>query len=139
MAHFARVNSDNQVIYVTPVNNANLLNENAEEIESLGVEYLLKTLPSDTIETWQETDTWVKTSYNGSFRGKYAALGDTWREDLDAFIGQKPYPSWILNTKNGKWQSPIKNAFTESDSELYYWDEDAYQADNTMGWVLIDS
>ena len=32
--------------------------------------------------------TWVKTSYNGNIRGKYAGIGDFYDEQKDQFIGQ---------------------------------------------------
>ena len=30
--------------------------------------------------------TWVRTSYNGNIRGKYAGMGDTYDADLDEFV-----------------------------------------------------
>ena len=32
----------------------------------------------------------VRTSYNHNIRGKYAALGDTYVEELDAFVSPEP-------------------------------------------------
>lgn len=29
---------------------------------------------------------WVQTSYNGNFRGKYAAIGDTYDKEKDLFV-----------------------------------------------------
>ena len=57
-------------------------------------------------------------------------------------ITQKPYPSWILIEETGDWTSPIGHMPTptkeEIESGMYYdWDEDLYQSDNTLGWVLI--
>ena len=49
--------------------------------------------------------------------------------------------SWTLNTTTGKWQPPIEQPTTLTDEQLeafiyYKWDESAYQADNTTGWIL---
>lgn len=76
MAHFARV-EDGIVRQVDAVANAALLDENGVEQESLGIA-LMKSIYGENTE-------WVQTSYNGSFRGKYAGLGDKW--DGSNFVG----------------------------------------------------
>tara|TARA_R110000772_G_scaffold71452_6_gene156647 strand:- start:895 stop:1260 length:366 start_codon:yes stop_codon:yes gene_type:complete len=91
--------------------------------------------------------TWVQTSYNtignihyGSdgkpdggvaLRGNYAAIGYTYDATNDVFYKPKPYESWTLTNK-WLWNAPI--ALPDND-KMYRWDEDAYQADNTKGWV----
>lgn len=39
--------------------------------------------------------TWVRTSYNGNIRGKYAGIGDTFDADADKFVSPvvEPAPS----------------------------------------------
>lgn len=62
---------------------------------------------------------WVKTSFN-TFMGKhalggtplrlnYACIGDTYDEELDAFIRPRPkeYPSFVLNRDTGHWETPV--------------------------------
>jgi hypothetical protein len=95
--------------------------------------------------------TWIQTSYNTrgnvhygqdgepdggvALRGNYAGIGHTYDADNDVFYEQQPYASWTLNTDTWQWISP--NAYPNSDDDKFYcWDEDAYQADNTKGWVL---
>jgi hypothetical protein len=62
----------------------------------------------------------------------------------DIFISQPPYPSWTgISTVSAEWIPPITRP-TETDSqvsnhEIYNWDETAYQADNTKGWVLTSA
>lgn len=75
MAHFAKI-EDGIVRQVDAVANAALLDDNGVEQETLGVA-LLKSIYGDNTE-------WVQTSYNGSFRGKYAGSGDIW--DGENFI-----------------------------------------------------
>jgi hypothetical protein len=41
----------------------------------------------------------VRTSYNGNIRGKYAAIGDTYDENLDVFVS----PAWMFI--DGVWQA----------------------------------
>jgi hypothetical protein len=56
----------------------------------------------------------------------------------------RPFPSWIRedNPKIISWLPPIDiPQLTEEQIQegySYRWDEDAYQADNTSGWVLIE-
>ena len=49
-------------------------------------------------------------------------------EDNDIFISKKPYASWVLNTAEARWQSPVGDApdLTEEEKEthFYEWNED---------------
>ena len=49
-------------------------------------------------------------------------------EDNDIFIHKKPYSSWVLNTTEARWQSPIGDApeltEEEQDTHIYEWNED---------------
>jgi hypothetical protein len=69
MAHFARI-EDGIVREVIVVNNDVLKDETGTEQEALGVAFC-KSLYGDNTE-------WVQTSYNATFRGKYAGSGDKW-------------------------------------------------------------
>jgi hypothetical protein len=77
MAHFARV-EDNIVREVIVVNNVVITDENGQEQESLGVEFCKSLYGQDT--------EWIQTSYNASFRGKYAGTGDKYDLELDEFV-----------------------------------------------------
>jgi hypothetical protein len=61
MAHFAEIDSDNKVLRVLVVDNSQ---------EHRGQEFLANDLGLG--------GTWVQTSYNANFGGKYAGIGDTW-------------------------------------------------------------
>lgn len=99
MAHYAELNENNEVIYVAYMDNEIITDENGNEVEELGIQHL---------HTHHGADKkWVRTSYGGNFRGKYAGIGDTYREDLDMFISPSPYPSWTLNETTYQWESPI--------------------------------
>lgn len=63
-----------------------------------------------------------------AFRGNYAGIGMTYREDLDAFIAQKPFESWILNESSFNWEAPIPYP---EDGEIYTWNEEG------QTWDLI--
>ena len=76
MAHFARV--ENGIVReVIVVNNEVITDTNGQEQEQLGIDFC-KSLYGDNTE-------WAQTSYNGTFRGKYAGSGDTW--DGTNFVG----------------------------------------------------
>jgi len=77
---------------------------------------------------------WIQTSYNGNMRKNYAGIGYVYDKVRDAFIPPKPFPSWVLNEDNLLWNPPVP--YSGEDMMSVVWDEDAYQADNTQGWVL---
>lgn len=63
---------------------------------------------------------WIQTSYNGNIRKRFAGIGYTYNEELDAFITPKPpYESWILDADICAWKAPV-------DAPLgnYIWNED---------------
>ena len=49
--------------------------------------------------------------------------------------------SHTLNTTTGQWDAPLTQPDLTDDeiaaASYYRWDESAYQADNTTGWVLV--
>ena len=122
MAHFAKI-ENNIVVQVIVVNNKVLLDKQGIESETLGIQFCTDLLGGD----------WVQTSYNGNKRYNYAGAGYTYDVVADAFIPPKPYDSWELNTTTYRWDSPVDYP---TDGLMYEWNEDAYQADNTKGWVL---
>lgn len=131
MAHYAELNENNEVIYVAYMDNEIITDENGNEIEQLGIDHLHHHHGSHR--------RWLRTSYRGNFRGKYANQGDIYREDLDVFVPPKPYSSWVLNESTGKWQPPIpKPELTQEqiDNNQYYeWNEENYVLNNN-GWTL---
>lgn len=119
MAHFAKIDSQtNQVIEVNVINNDDIGNLSFPESELVGIEFLG---PWNTPGTY-----WKQTSYNGNFRKNYAGIGYTYDAGLDAFIPQKPYPSWSLNQTTCIWEPP---APYPTDGKQYMWDEP------TLSWV----
>lgn len=72
-----------------------------------------------------EPSMWVQTSYNGNIRKRFAGIGYTYNEELDAFIPPKPpFPSWVLDKDLAIWKAPI-----DAPSGNYVWDE------NQQNWV----
>lgn len=118
MAHYARVNADNIVTYVTPISNDMITDENGVEHEEWALNHLYTTIPDSV------GDRWIQTSYNNNFRTRYAGIGFTWDETLDAFIPPKPFESWIFNSETLDWDPPIPMPPITENGPFYYWDEE---------------
>ena len=134
MAHFAQLDENNVVTQVIVVSNEDISDVNGNEVEEIGVAFCKKLLGANT--------NWKQTSYNNNMRVRYAGIGYTYNEELDAFIPPQPFASWTLDTDTADWVSPVVPApeLTEAEIEarsFYRWDEDEYQADNINGWVLF--
>ena len=121
MAHFAEIDSnlDNVVLRVLVIGNDDILDENGEENEAIGIAYC-KSLFGEETE-------WVQTSYNNNFRKNYAGAGWMYDEGRDAFIPPQPYPSWTLNEETCHYNPP---SWPANDTEQWIWDE------ATVSWVL---
>lgn len=122
MAHFAQIDENNIVQQVLVVVNEVITDQNGNESEQLGIEFL-KGLYGGHTE-------WVQTSYNSTFRKNYASSGYTYDGERDAFIQPKPWNSWILNEETCRWDPPIA---IPDPTKIYVWDEDNVQ------WVLLEN
>ena len=69
---------------------------------------------------------------SGALRKNYATVGGNYDVWDDAFYNVQPFPSWTLNKTTYQWEPPITDP-----GDDYYWNEDAYQADNSKGWILF--
>ena len=112
IAHWAELNSDNEVIRVLVV---------ADDKED-GQKFLAEDLGLG--------GTWKKTSYNTQggvhtlggtpYRKNYAGVGYTFDAAKDAFIPPKPFASWTLNATTCLWEAPTP---MPTDDKRYMWDE----------------
>ena len=136
MAHFAKIDDDDNVINVTVA-------ESEEICQSL------------------DPGRWIKTSYN-TYAGKhfdpvtrleddgtplrknYAGIGMIYDEVRDAFMSPKPFPSWILDEDTCHWEPPVplpadcfgvnatsSKEFVVGVDKEYEWNED------TTSWDLV--
>jgi hypothetical protein len=77
MAHFAKL--ENGIVReVIVVNNEVLKDEKGIEQESIGIDFCKSLYGEDT--------EWVQTSYNATFRGKYASSSDIYDSVKDEFV-----------------------------------------------------
>lgn len=120
MAHFAKLDENNVVLEVHVVNNNELLQDGVES-EAKGIQFLVDWSGGYPL--------WKQTSYNGSFRKRYAGIGYIYNPQLDAFIPPKPFESWTLNEDTCLWEP---SAPIPEDGQSYNWDE------STLSWVVIN-
>jgi hypothetical protein len=111
MAHFAKLDENNVVTQVIVVGNRDTSDANGVEKEHIGAAFCERLLGG----------TWKQTSYNGTMRKRYAGIGFTYNEDLDAFVPPKPYASWVLNNTTADWEAPVPMPTEEGKS--YSWNE----------------
>ena len=127
MAHFALLDENNVVTFVTVGRDE----DDGKEAE----------LSARTGQTYKQTSYNTRggiyyipntnepdTDQSKAFRKNYAGIGYTYDDVIDGFIPPKPYPSWLLNTTTGLWDSPVPYP---NDGKRYEWDED------TQSWVEI--
>ena len=149
MAHFAKISEENIVLQVLTLDNKDMLNGDGIETESVGQAHLQQH------NNWPAR-LWIQTSYNTranthssgnnskAFRGNYAGIGKSWDAENNIFWSQKPYASWVKNTSDSQWHSPIGAApafTTEQTSQndagthtwRYVWNEE------NQAWDLTDT
>jgi len=110
MAHFAKLDENNIVVFVTV---------GRDEDDGKEAELSART-----------GDTYKQTSYNTvggvhllggvPFRKNYAGIGYTYDEEKDAFIPPQPYASWTLDEETCLWNPPIPCPNNEN---KYIWNE----------------
>jgi hypothetical protein len=149
MAHFAKIGMNGKVIGVLTCGNGDMLNADGVEDESVGQQYL------ERHNNWP-APMWIQTSYNTrggkhnsgddskALRGNYAGIGYEWDEDNQIFWPKQPYASWVKDTSDAQWHSPIGDApalTAEQTSQneanthnwVYNWNEGG------QSWDLVDN
>jgi hypothetical protein len=116
MAHFAKLDSANIVIFVT-------VGRDEDKEDELNA---------------RTGDVYKQTSYNTRggvhllggtpLRKNFAGLGYTYDPTRDAFIPPQPFPSWTLNETTCLWDAPTPYP---TDGQFYQWDE------ATTSWVAV--
>ena len=110
MAHFAKISEDNIVLQVVTIEDEKILDQNGQESESIGQQYL------EQHNNWPK-HLWIKTSYNTyankhksgkqPYRGNYAYVGAKWYPEYESFATSKPFLSWKFSDELKTWIPPI--------------------------------
>jgi len=120
MSHFAKLDENNLVIFVT-----------VGRQEDDGLEEELKESTGDVYRQTSYntrggvhyTDGEPSEDQSKAFRFNYAGIGFTYDKNRDAFIPPKPFESWILDEGICLWQPPLPYP---EDGGNYRWDEDLF-------------
>ena len=119
MSHFAKLDANNTVIFVT-----------AGRQEDDGLEEELNARTGDVYRQTSYntrggihyTDGEPSEDQSKAFRFNYAGIGFTYDEERDAFIPPQPYASWVLDEDTCLWVAPVPYP---EDNKEYTWDEDS--------------
>jgi len=120
MAHFAELNSSNEVIRVVVISNEDV-DANGGELSTEAETFVASIVPH--LETGVA---WKQTSYNNNFRKSFTGIGQIYDASKDKFIELQPFPSWSLDS-NDDWQAPVAFPNTVDIGGLRAnatWDED---------------
>jgi len=117
VAHFAELDENNIVIRVVVVSNEVITDNDGNEQEQLGVDFLNN--------LYGTRDVWKQTSYNQSFRKNFAGKGYSYDQERDAFIPPQPYESWTLDEETCLWTppTPYPTITDENKDDIYIWNE----------------
>ena len=115
MAHFAKINAENQVTEVIVAEQA--------FIDSGAVGD-----PAQWIQTSYNTKAGVNQRGSTALRKNFAGIGYHYDSVRDAFYAPQPYASWQLDDTTCTWQPPTP---MPEDNQLYEWNE-ATQAWDTV-------
>jgi hypothetical protein len=106
MAHFAKLDENNNVLAVHVVHN-DVITIDGVESEQAGVDFLTGL---------HGHSHWKQSSYNANFRKQHASIGFTYRADLDAFITPKCHDEASLDESTCLWvctneahNTPVEN------------------------------
>lgn len=123
MAYFAEIDNNNFVTNVVIIEDKHTYNSLGEIDETYG-KYYCKVLFKSELD-------WKLASQDGSVRVNYPGIGFTYNEELDAFVPQKPYDSWVLNPELANWEAPLPIPSSVIDeNHRYVWNEEV------VNWVL---
>jgi hypothetical protein len=128
MSHFAKLDENNIVIFVT-VGRQEDDGKEAELSARTGDVYkqtsynTMNGVYIDPITREPATD------QSKAFRKNFAGLGYFYDEALDAFIPPKPYNSWVLDEDTCQWEAPLPRP---NDGFTYIWNE------SQVDWELQD-
>tara|TARA_R100001079_G_C4402978_1_gene132251 strand:- start:185 stop:649 length:465 start_codon:yes stop_codon:yes gene_type:complete len=133
MAHFAKIDENNNVLTVLTMGDKNMLNDDGVEDEAIGQRWL------EYHHSWP-AHLWIQTSYNTNgnahtsgdnskaLRGNFAVRGGTWDPVNEIFMPPKKNASFVLNVEEARWVSPVGDPPELTLEEIrqvrhYNWDE----------------
>jgi hypothetical protein len=128
MSHFAKLDENNIVIFVT-VGRQEDDGKEAELSERTGDTYKQTSYNTYGGVYYDATTREPASDQSKAFRKNYAGLGYTYDADRDAFIPPKPFNSWVLDEETCLWEAPVAYP---TDGLTYIWNE------ANIDWELQD-
>jgi len=114
MSHFAKLDENNVVVFVT---------RGRQEDDGKEADLCART-GERYVQTSYNTKAGVHLLGGTPLRKNYAGIGYVYDELRDAFIPPKPYSSWLLNEDTCLWECPVPYP---DDDGIYNWDDDNQQ------------
>ncbi len=127
MAHFAKLDENNVVIFVT-VGRDEDADREQELFEQTGDVYKRTSYNTRGGVYYTPNTNEVDPDQSKAFRKNFAGLGYTYDAVRDAFIPPQPYPSWVLDEFSCLWNAPVPYP---TDGKRYSWDE------ATQNWIEV--
>lgn len=132
MAHFAKLDENNIVVFVTVGRDEDDGKENELTVRTGDI--YKQTSYNTRGGVYYNIDGTVSLDQSKSLRKNFASVGYFYNEQLDAFIPPKPFESWILNEDTCQWNAPVPyptDVGTPENPKRYTWDE------TQTSWVEI--
>ena len=127
MAHFAKLDQNNVVVFVTVGRDED--NGKEDQLTArTGDVYKQTSYNTRGGVYYDPTTNEPSVDQSKAFRKNYAGLGYTYDYDRDAFIPPKPFNRWVLNETSCLWEVPVP---MPTDGKRYTWNEE------TVSWVEI--
>jgi hypothetical protein len=127
MAHFAKLDENNIVIFVTVGAEADDGKED-ELFQRTGDVYRQTSYNTRGGVYYTPNTNEPDPDQSKAYRKNYAGLGYAYDATRDAFIPPQPFPSWVLDESSCLWEAPVPYP---TDGKRYSWDED------TTSWMEI--
>jgi hypothetical protein len=132
VAHFAKLDANNVVIFVTVGRDE----DREEELFARTGDVYKQTSYNTRGGVHYQSDGTPSADQSKAFRKNYAGLGYTYDAGRNAFIPPKPYASWVLDEQTCLWNAPVAmpaDAGTGEPPKRYTWDE------ATTSWVEVNA
>jgi len=122
MAHFAKLDENNVVTFVT-VGRQEDDGKEQELFERTGDVYKQTSYNTRGGVHYDPETGEPSADQTKARRKNYAGIGYTYDADRDAFIPPKPFESWVLNEETCLWDAPLPYP---EDGATYYWNEELF-------------
>lgn len=129
MAHFAKLDKNNVVVFVTVGRQEDDGQEQALSIRTGDVYKQTSYNTRGGVHYNPETNL-PSEDQSKAFRKNFAGIGYTYDYVRDAFIPPKLYASWSLNENTCLWDPPMPYP---NDGQIYLWNEE------TTSWDLVET